>query len=291
MTCVGTPASRAISMPKAESATPGTMACRKPARRRAARSRSGRPRIGLPFFEPRQLVVVGGEQRARADRVVQVLDDRPGDGQAVVGAGAAADLVQDDQERSVAWWRMVAVSIISTMNVRLAAREVVVRADAGEDAVDQPDAAPRRPARTSRSAPAARSAPPGAGRSILPAMFGPVISMTIRPSCRRAQRRSARTRRAAGCARPPGAGRRRSRCAGSSPSARPARSRCAAATSASAAARRSCASARGGRAACARHTRASRRRSASNSSLLERRERAPRRAAMRVLGSFSSGVM
>ena len=32
-----------------------------------------------------------------ADRVVQVLGDRPGQRDAVVGAGAAADLVEDDQ--------------------------------------------------------------------------------------------------------------------------------------------------------------------------------------------------
>jgi hypothetical protein len=44
-----------------------------------------------------QLVEVGGEQRAAAVDLVQVLDRRPGDRQAVEGRGAAADLVEDDQ--------------------------------------------------------------------------------------------------------------------------------------------------------------------------------------------------
>ena len=38
-----------------------------------------------------------GEQRAAADLVVQVLDHGPGQREPVVGAGAAADLVQDHQ--------------------------------------------------------------------------------------------------------------------------------------------------------------------------------------------------
>src|SRR2546421_579890 len=44
-----------------------------------------------------KLVVVGGEHRAAADGVVQVLGNRPGDGQAIVGARAASDLVEHDQ--------------------------------------------------------------------------------------------------------------------------------------------------------------------------------------------------
>ena len=59
------------------------------------------PRLGL--FELDQLVVVGGEEGAAADRVVDVLGDRPGQRDAVEGAGAAADLVEDDQ--AAAAWR------------------------------------------------------------------------------------------------------------------------------------------------------------------------------------------
>ena len=50
-----------------------------------------------------QLVVMGGEERLGADLVVQVLDDAPGQAQAVKGAGAAADLVQDN--RGCGRWR------------------------------------------------------------------------------------------------------------------------------------------------------------------------------------------
>ena len=42
-------------------------------------------------------MVVGREERARADVLVDVLDDGPRQGEAVEGAGAAADLVQHDE--------------------------------------------------------------------------------------------------------------------------------------------------------------------------------------------------
>ena len=45
----------------------------------------------------RQLVIVGGEERAAAIDLVQMLDRRPGDGEAVEGRGAAADLIEDDE--------------------------------------------------------------------------------------------------------------------------------------------------------------------------------------------------
>lgn len=46
-----------------------------------------------------ELVVVGGEEglRGESGAVVEVLDDGAGDGHAVVGTGAAADLVEDDE--------------------------------------------------------------------------------------------------------------------------------------------------------------------------------------------------
>ena len=49
-----------------------------------------------------QLVIMGGEEGAAADAVVQVLGDGPGDGEAVKGGGAAADLVENDER---ARWR------------------------------------------------------------------------------------------------------------------------------------------------------------------------------------------
>jgi hypothetical protein len=51
------------------------------------------------FLQLRELLVVRGEKRARAALgcAVPVLDDRPRDREPVVGRGAAADLVEDDQ--------------------------------------------------------------------------------------------------------------------------------------------------------------------------------------------------
>jgi hypothetical protein len=53
--------------------------------------------VGRRLGELGQLVVVGREQRAAFPVVVQVLGDGPGDREAVVGARAAADLVEDDE--------------------------------------------------------------------------------------------------------------------------------------------------------------------------------------------------
>jgi hypothetical protein len=105
-----------------------------------------------------QLVVVGGEQRLGAVVLVQVLDDRPGQRQAVEGGGAAADLVEDHQALGlVAWCRMLAVSIISTMKVdsprarsSLAPTRVKTRSTIRSR--------PRGPARSSRPGPSGRSA-------------------------------------------------------------------------------------------------------------------------------------
>src|SRR5258708_4643234 len=46
-----------------------------------------------------QLMVVGGEKRARADVLLKMLDNRPGDGEAVKRGGAAADFVEEDKTR------------------------------------------------------------------------------------------------------------------------------------------------------------------------------------------------
>ena len=48
------------------------------------------PRLGLLQLD--QLMVVGREERPAADRIVNVLGDRPGQRDAVERAGAAADL-------------------------------------------------------------------------------------------------------------------------------------------------------------------------------------------------------
>jgi len=60
---------------------------------------------------------VRGEEGAAANVVVQVFDHAPGQRQAVVGARAAADLVEMTRLRLLAVLRIRAVSSISTMNV------------------------------------------------------------------------------------------------------------------------------------------------------------------------------
>ncbi len=62
-------------------------------------------------------MIMGREQRPAADLVVHRLDHRPGDREPVIGRGAAADLVEDDEALGVACARIAAVSTISTMKV------------------------------------------------------------------------------------------------------------------------------------------------------------------------------
>ena len=82
------------------------------------------------------------EERPRLDAglVVQVLRHGPRDGDAVEGRGAAADLVQDDERARRGVVEDVGRLLHLDEEGRAAAREVVGRADAREDAVDEPDA-------------------------------------------------------------------------------------------------------------------------------------------------------
>ena len=117
-----------------------------------------------PLGQLGQLVVVRGEQRPAADAVVQVLRDGPGQRHAVVGAGAAADLVEDHQaaRRGV----VQDVGRLGHLHHERALRpaQLVAGADAREDAVGQADASPVWPARSCPSGPAASAAPPGGCR-------------------------------------------------------------------------------------------------------------------------------
>jgi len=65
-----------------------------------------------------------------------MLDDGPGDGEAVEGGGAAADFIEENEAAGVAWLRMAATSDISTKKRGAAAGEIVAGADAREDAID-----------------------------------------------------------------------------------------------------------------------------------------------------------
>ncbi|MCY1177816.1 hypothetical protein D9M73_181400 [compost metagenome] len=49
------------------------------------------------FGEPSQFVIMRGEQAAAAIVVMDRLDHRPGNGEPVIGRGAAPDLVEDDE--------------------------------------------------------------------------------------------------------------------------------------------------------------------------------------------------
>ena len=94
-------------------------------------------------------MIVRGEERLGARVGVNVFDRRPGDRQPVIGRGAAADLVEQDQRarrRRVEDGRRLRHLDHES---RAAARQVVGGADAGEDAVHQPE--PRRTCGTKRS--------------------------------------------------------------------------------------------------------------------------------------------
>ena len=85
-----------------------------------------------------QFVVVGREEGLGLDGrgVVQVLDDGPGDGNSVEGAGAAADFVEDDQGGGGGVVEDVGGFLHLDHEGGAAADEVVAGADAREDAVD-----------------------------------------------------------------------------------------------------------------------------------------------------------
>src|SRR6266566_2627666 len=88
-----------------------------------------------------QLVVMGGEQRQRAQlwSIVEVLEDRLGDADPVVGAGAAADLIEDEEAAG----RRVREDVGGLHHLdhegRQAAGQLVVRADPREDPVAETD--------------------------------------------------------------------------------------------------------------------------------------------------------
>ena len=145
--------------------------------------------VALPLLDPHgpadqvvelggergQLVEVGGEQRAAAVDLVQVLDHRPGDREAIEGRGAAADLVQDHE----ALRRRLIEDRRGLDHLdhegRAAARQIVRRPDAREQPIDHADLA--RSAGTKLPA-WARIAISAFWRKnvLLPAMFGPVSS-------------------------------------------------------------------------------------------------------------------
>ena len=87
-----------------------------------------------------KLMVVGGKQGLATQPrvVVQVLDDRPGDGKAVISAGAPADLVQDYQGPGRGLIEDGCGFQHLDHEGRLAGGQVVLEPHPGEDAVHQP---------------------------------------------------------------------------------------------------------------------------------------------------------
>ena len=79
------------------------------------------------------------EERLRADLLVQMLDDAPREAEAVERAGAAADLVEDDEAPAGGVVEDVRRLAHLDHERALAPGEVVARADAREDAVEQVD--------------------------------------------------------------------------------------------------------------------------------------------------------
>ena len=161
-----------------------------------------------------QFVKVRREQRAAAIGLVQVLDRRPGDRQAVEGRGAAADLVEDD-ERALA--RLVedrrGLDHLDHEG-RAPAREIVGGADAREQPVDDRRSWRGAPARSCPSAPARRSARSGADRSTCPPCSGRSrhrCGRHCRPPAATDRNRWRRTASRSAPARPPDGGRLRLR--------------------------------------------------------------------------------
>ena len=85
-----------------------------------------------------EVVIVRSEERLAVD-ADQVLRDGPGDRQAIVGARAAPDLIQHHQAPAGCIIEDVGGFVHLDHEGGLAARQLVVRADPGEDAIDYAD--------------------------------------------------------------------------------------------------------------------------------------------------------
>ena len=90
-----------------------------------------------PRGEFGQLVVVRSEEGLRTDLVVEVLDDAPREREAVEGARAAPNLIEDDEAAGGGVVEDVRRLAHLHHERALPPREVVARADAGKDAVHE----------------------------------------------------------------------------------------------------------------------------------------------------------
>jgi hypothetical protein len=92
-----------------------------------------------PLGEPRELMIMGREQAAAAVAVVDRLDNRPGDGEPVIGGRAAADLVEDHEAARAGLAQDGGGLDHLDHEGGAAAGEIVRGADPAEQAIDQPE--------------------------------------------------------------------------------------------------------------------------------------------------------
>ena len=92
---------------------------------------------GEEIGELGEFVIVRGEEGASASVLLQMLDDGPGDREAVEGGGAAADFVEEDEAGGSGVVEDAGDFAHFDEEGGAAAGEIVGGADAGEDAVDQ----------------------------------------------------------------------------------------------------------------------------------------------------------
>ena len=82
-----------------------------------------------------ELVIVGGEERARASVLLEMLDHSPSDGEAVERGGAAANLIEEDEAGRSGVIENSGDFAHFDQEGGTPTREIVTRADAREDSV------------------------------------------------------------------------------------------------------------------------------------------------------------
>ena len=98
---------------------------------------------GQPRLELGQLMIVGGEQGAAAVHIMQGLGAGPGDGQTVIGRGATANLVQNDQRTSCGLCQDGCGFDHLGHEGRAAPGQIIPGPDAAKEPVHNPDAQAR----------------------------------------------------------------------------------------------------------------------------------------------------
>src|SRR6267143_4174927 len=90
---------------------------------------------GEKLCELRKFVVMGGEERARADVFLKMLDNRPGDGETVKRGGAAAHFIEKNKTCGSGMGENGGNFAHFDEKSRAATREIVARTNARENAV------------------------------------------------------------------------------------------------------------------------------------------------------------